>query len=77
MPLACYSLSMPTDIDIIFTPAITAAISELRAQGCAITVFLPGELRDADADHVEDAMVSAGWNAIELLATEPSTEDVA
>ena len=36
----------------------------LRAAGCAVTVFLPHEINEANPRDVEDEMRAAGWNEI-------------
>lgn len=40
-------------------------INRLRMEGCALVVFLPHELLEADPGYVEDRMTEAGWQAIE------------
>ena len=36
----------------------------LRAAGCAVSVFLPHEIGEADPGDVEERMCVAGWNEI-------------
>lgn len=46
-------------------PTELEMIRALRERGFAITVFTPEELDRAWVEEVEDAMISAGWRAIE------------
>jgi hypothetical protein len=41
-------------------------LRQLRKNGCAVTVFLPHEIGDADPDDVEERMCIAGWDEINL-----------
>jgi hypothetical protein len=45
-------------------------IRNLRDRGFAIAVFTPEELGEVDPMRFEDAMVDAGWDAIEALKDE-------
>jgi hypothetical protein len=46
------------------TPEDITYLRGLRAVGCAVCVFLPHEVAEADSDDIEDAMAEAGWNQI-------------
>ena len=48
-----------------YVPLVLA--DRLRKLGCAVVVFTPEELGDADARTVEASMVGAGNDAIDLL----------
>ncbi len=39
-------------------------LRQLRKNGCAVTVFLPHEIGDANPDDVEERMCMAGWDEI-------------
>lgn len=39
-------------------------LRQLRKNGCAVTVFLPHEVGDADPEDVEERMCVAGWDEI-------------
>lgn len=52
------------------TPAQQLAIDELRNAGYAVAIFTPEELSGVRADRVEDAMVYAGGNNIDILKGE-------
>ena len=41
-------------------------LRQLRKNGCAVTVFLPHEIGDANPDDVEERMCIAGWDEINL-----------
>ena len=41
-------------------------LRQLRKNGCAVCVFLPHEIKDADPEDVEEAMCVAGWNTINI-----------
>ena len=41
-------------------------LRQLRKNGCAVTVFLPHELGDANPEDVEERMCVAGWDEIHL-----------
>jgi hypothetical protein len=49
------------------TPEVQAAIKLLRSKGFALAVFTVSELEDVEPKYIQDAMVSAGWEAIENL----------
>ena len=53
------------------TVEVVTALEFLRDQGFAVAAFTPSELRGADPDRIEDAMVQMGWDAIDMNATEP------
>ena len=46
------------------TPEDRDCLKRLRNNGCAVTVFLPEEIGEADAGDVEDRMCGAGWDEI-------------
>jgi hypothetical protein len=46
------------------TPEDVNYLRGLRAAGCAVCVFLPHEVEEADPEAIEDAMAEAGWNQI-------------
>ena len=58
-------------VDGDFTVEVQQALEFLREQGFAVAAFTPSELRGADSDDIEDAMVQMGWDAIDMNATEP------
>ena len=39
-------------------------LRQLRKNGCAVTVFLPHEIGDANPEDVEERMCIAGWDEI-------------
>lgn len=39
-------------------------LRQLRKNGCAVTVFLPHEVGEADIDEIEERMCISGWDAI-------------
>ena len=41
-------------------------LRQLRENGCAVTVFLPHEIGDANPEDVEERMCIAGWDEINL-----------
>ena len=41
-------------------------LRQLRKNGCAVTVFLPHEIGDANPEDVEERMCIAGWDEINL-----------
>jgi len=51
--------------DSLFTEEEREFIAKLRARGCAVAIFAPEEMADADADRVETAMVEAGADYID------------
>lgn len=53
------------------TPEVMRALDFLRDEGFAVAAFTPTELRGADSERVEDAMVQMGWDAIDMNATKP------
>lgn len=53
------------------TPEVMRALDFLRDQGFAVAAFTTTEMRGADPDRIEDAMVQMGWDAIDMNATEP------
>jgi hypothetical protein len=55
-------------MDYELTKEDIAVLSRLRAEGCAVCVFLPQEMPDSDTRRVEDAMCEAGWNQINFDA---------
>jgi hypothetical protein len=59
---------------IEFTERDEEYLAELRARGCAVTVFLPHELGAVDPEVVEERMCMAGWYAIDML--EEGTDEV-
>lgn len=62
-------------VDAELTPEVMKALDFLRDEGFAVAAFTPTELRGADPDHIEDAMVQMGWDAIDMNATEPRPEE--
>lgn len=59
----------------VFTKAEQRALDSLRSRGFAVTIFNEEELAGAPSDEVEDSMVAAGWDAIELLRDEEEDEE--
>ncbi len=55
-------------------PEVQRVIADLRREGFAVALFNPEELQGADVDHVEERMISGGWDAIEAL-TDPDYEE--
>jgi len=51
------------------------ALQVLRDKGFSVAAFTPTEMRGADPDRIEDAMVQMGWDAIDTLATEPRPDE--
>jgi hypothetical protein len=43
------------------------ALKSIRQKGYAVVVFNPEELQGTSCRHVEDAVVLAGWEAIDAL----------
>ena len=41
-------------------------LRQLRRNGCAVTVFLPHEIGEANPEDVEERMCKAGWDEINL-----------
>jgi hypothetical protein len=39
-------------------------LRQLRRNGCAVTVFLPHEMGEADPEAIEERMCVAGWTEI-------------
>lgn len=50
-------------------------IQELRQEGYAVIVWTPEELRDANADSVEERSIELGWDVIDALANTPRLGD--
>ena len=57
------------------TDEVIEALTLLRDKGFAVAAFTPTEMRGADPDRIEDAMVQMGWDAVDLLATEPRPDE--
>jgi hypothetical protein len=57
------------------TDEVVEALRLLRDKGFAVAAFTPTELRGADPDRIEDAMVQMGWDAVDSLATEPRPDE--
>lgn len=62
-------------VDADLTAEVQQALELLRDKGFAVAAFTPTELRGADPDHIEDAMVQMGWGAIDMSATEPLPDE--
>ena len=62
-------------VDADLTPEVMRALDFLRDEGFAVAAFTPTELRGADPDRIEDAMVQMGWDAIGMDATEPLPDE--
>jgi len=45
-------------------------LRRLRDRGFAIVVFTPDELKSAPSDKIEDGLVQAGWDMIDILELE-------
>lgn len=58
-------------VDADLTDEVQQALQLVRDRGFAVAAFTPTELRGADPDRIEDAMVQMGWDAISMNATEP------
>ena len=41
-----------------------ACLNRLLTAGCAICIFLPQEIGDADIEAIEERMCTAGWDEI-------------
>ncbi len=54
-------------IESEITPEVYAALEVLRNAGFAVAAFCPTELQDVPAKYVDNAMVEAGWAAIDVL----------
>ena len=48
---------------------------QLEELGCAVVVFTEEELRGARPDLVQDRLVELGWEVIDVLAEDKSSED--
>ena len=48
----------------------------LESMGCAVAVFTPEDLGDANPKRVADNMIEAGWFAIDTLRDEEDEEEV-
>jgi hypothetical protein len=44
---------------------IVAFMQKLRAQGCAVVVFLPDELGEVDPERLEEVMISTGNDLVD------------
>jgi hypothetical protein len=62
-------------VDGDLTVEVQQALEFLRERGFAVAAFTPSELRGADSDDIEDAMVQMGWDAIDMNATEPRPDE--
>lgn len=49
---------------------MSKTISELRAEGYAVVIFNPTELRGVEPQYIEDRLVEHGNNTIDILATD-------
>ena len=49
-------------------------LSALESMGCAVAVFTPEDLGDANPKRVADNMIEAGWFAIDTLRDEVEEE---
>lgn len=45
-------------------------IQKFRANGYALVIFSPGELRGANTSDFENRMVELGWDVVDFLAKE-------
>lgn len=68
---------MSTDNPTTLIQEVVQHIRALEAMGCAVAVFTPDELGDANPKRVADNMIEAGWFAIDTLQDETETEDEA
>lgn len=58
------------------TPEQQKVIDELRKAGYAVSIFTPEEVENLfRTDLIEDAMVAAGWEAIEQLKYDEIEEE--
>ena len=48
---------------------------QLEELGCAVVVFTEEELRGARPDLVQDRLIELGWEVIDVLAEDKSSED--
>ena len=55
---------------MMYTNEILDALDLLRNAGFAVCAFDPEELEGVDPERVEERMVVAGWDAIEMLKGE-------
>jgi hypothetical protein len=62
-------------VDADLTDEVQQALQLLRDKGFSVAAFTPTELRGADPDRIEDAMVQMGWDAIDSIATEPRPDE--
>jgi len=54
-----------SDSDMTMAGLAIAVIRHMEAQGWAVVMFSPQEIKDADPHHVATAMIQAGWRAID------------
>ena|SRR5579859_2314567 len=59
----------------ILTQAEIETLRGLRARGFAVALFNEVEMRGADQEDIEGAMITAGNLSIEMNATEPAPDD--
>ena len=62
-------------VDADLTEEVQQALQLVRDRGFAVAAFTPTELRGANPDDIEDAMVTMGWDAIDMNATEPRPDE--
>lgn len=73
-------LRMNTETISTLIQEVGQHIRALEAMGCAVAVFTPDELGDANPKRVADNMIEAGWFAIDTLQdneTDETEEDEA
>lgn len=58
-----YAVMLPSTYTL--TEEENETIKSLRDKGCAVTVFLPQEIKNALEDNIENAMTEAGWKYID------------
>lgn len=66
---------MKTDTPTTLIQEVVQHICALESMGCAVAVFTPEEMGNANPKRVADNMIEAGWLAIDTL--QDSEEDEA
>ena len=65
---------MSTDNPTTLIQEVVQHIRALESMGCAVAVFTPDELGDANPKRVADNMIEAGWFAIDTLQDNEADE---
>lgn len=61
------SYSLTQEIAMAMEGRRQRVIDEMRAEGYALVIITPEELKDASADKVEDRLIELSWDIIEGL----------